>query len=134
MTTPRISLTATLLAAGATLLGCLLPLPTGPWLLASGAALLPVALMVHAARRHGATRGARYVFLALTLLLAGTLTALILLHGAGTTGSTSLLLQLLGLWLLPLLLTGIGYAATFAPAKCPPRTPPEDAPPEKRRP
>lgn len=113
---PGIVRVATPLAAGAVLLGCLLPPPAGPWLLAAGAALLPVALMAVAARCHGTTRRVRLVFLALALLLAGTLALLIRFHGAGTTGASGLLLQLLGLWFLPLLLSGLGYAVTFAPS------------------
>lgn len=125
---------ATLLAGVAVLLGCLLPSPAGPWLLAAGATLLPVALIAHAVRRHGATRGARLVFLALAILLGGTLAVLLRRHGAGTTGTSGLLLQLLGLWFLPLLLTGLGYAATFSPAPSPPRTPREAATAEDRLP
>lgn len=103
---------ATLLAAVAVLLGCILASPAGSWLLTAGAALLPVSLMAHAVRRHGATRGARYVLLALAILLGGTLTVLLRGHIAGATG---LPLLLLGLWFLPLLLTGLGYAVTFVP-------------------
>lgn len=106
---------ATLLSAVAVLLGCILASPAGPWLLTAGAALLPVALMAHAVRRHGPARGARYVLLALAILLGGTLTVLLRRHITGATGATGLPLLLLGLWFLPLLLTGLGYAATFVP-------------------
>lgn len=106
---------ATLLAAVAALLGCILAPPAGPWLLTAGAALLPVALMAHAVRRQGATRSARYVLLALAILLGGTLTVLLRGHTTGATTATGLPLLLLGLWFLPLLLTGLGYAVTFAP-------------------
>lgn len=106
---------ATLLAAVAVLLGCILASPAGSWLLTAGAALLPVSLMAHAVRRHGATRGARYVLLALAILLGGTLTVLLRRHTIGGTATTGLPLLLLGLWFLPLLLTGLGYAVTFVP-------------------
>lgn len=112
---PAIARAATSLAAGAVLLGCLLPPPAGLWLLAAGAALLPSGLMALAAERRRVMRRARLVFLVLTIFLGGTLAALIRWHVAGAAGSAALLLQLLGLWFLPLLLTGLGYAATFAP-------------------
>lgn len=109
------------LAAGAVFLGCLLPGQTGTWSLAVGAALLPVALIALGAKtRERSAAGFRVVLAVLTLLVLGTLGALILLHRAGRTGATGLLLLLSGIWLLPLILTGLGHALTYPPT--PPRT------------
>lgn len=106
------------LAAAAVLLGCLLPGGVGTWSLAGGAALLPVALIVlGAGAKERAAGRIRLVPAALALTLLGTLAALIVLHRAGRAGDTGLLLLLTGIWLLPLILTGLGHALTFPTAR-----------------
>ncbi len=97
------------------LAGCLLPGPPGTWLLAIGAALLPAALIALGVRAKERSAGSvRLLLAALTLLLFGTLGALIQLHRADRAGAIGLLLLLAGIWFLPLLLTGIGHAVTFS--------------------
>lgn len=106
------------LAAVAVLLGCLLPGEVGTWSLAGGAALLPTALIVlGAGAKERALRRFRLVPAALALTLLGTLATLIVLHRTDRAGDAGLVLLLAGIWLLPLILTGLGHALTFPTAR-----------------
>lgn len=76
---------------------------------AAATVLIPVALIALGAARGGRLgRPLALVLGALALLLGGTLAALFVVHGAAATA-----VLFAGVWLLPLVLVGVGYALTF---------------------
>lgn len=90
-----------------------------PELFAFVAGIFPVALIALGSSRRGRLGPMAWVLLALGVILEGTIIALLLLRGTVLTGPAWLGLprvaavQLLGLFVLPLLVTGFGYAWTF---------------------
>lgn len=115
------------LAAGspAVLAASLVPGRAATWAFALLAGAFPVALMALGTSRGRADRPGRRsgaparVLLALLVVLEGTAAGILLLAGApaGAPGLAGLplatVVQLLGLWLLPLPLATLGYALTF---------------------
>ncbi len=117
MTAKRVSLIllgVSSLVALATFVGLLSPV-----LFALVAGLFPVALIGLGASRKGRLGPMVWVVLALAVILEGTILGLLLLRGTVLTGPAWLglprvaALQLLGLFVLPLVVTGFGYAWTF---------------------
>jgi hypothetical protein len=87
------------------------------WPVAFGCALLPTALILLGTVRRGvAAKWLRFGILLLFLVLVGVFGALLVLAGndpAGAHATIRLLLQLGGLWLATLVLTGLVFPATF---------------------
>lgn len=113
----RLALILTLFGCLSLLTGFFVPAETAGWLLAFGCALLPVALILLGTIRRGVrARRLRLGILLLFLVLAGVLGALLVLardDPAGAHATARLLLQLGGLWLATLILTGIVFPLTF---------------------
>jgi len=113
----RFALLLSILAWLALLGGFLVPGVVADWLLALGCALLPAALILLGSWRADVkARGLRFGILLLFLLLAGVLSALLIWRAHDPTGVQAvgrLLLQLCGLWLATLVLTGIVFPLTF---------------------
>jgi hypothetical protein len=105
-------------AAGGLLVGFLLG-ERGVWIVALSAGALIGGLIVLAVAGERRRRRATAVAVALGLLVAGSLAALLALAGRLGTApwplGVPLALWILfgGLWLVPLALTGLGYAASF---------------------
>lgn len=118
-------------AAGGLLLGFLLG-DRGVWIVALSAGVLVAGLIVLAVAGERRRRRAAVLAAALGGLVAGSLAALLALSGRLATApwplGVPLALWILfgGLWLVPLVLTGLGFAWSFdVPAADPP--PPESA-------
>ncbi|HEX2162943.1 MAG TPA: hypothetical protein VHM02_03235 [Thermoanaerobaculia bacterium] len=105
-------------AAGGVLVGLLLG-ERGAWIVALAAGVLTAGLIVLAVDGERWRRRATRVAAALGVLVAGSLAALLALAGrlaeSPWPGGVPLALWVLfgGLWLLPLALTGLGYALSF---------------------
>jgi hypothetical protein len=118
-------------AAGGVLVGFLLG-ERGVWIVALSAAALIAGLIVLAVAGERRRGRATAVAVALGLVIAGSLAALLALAGRLGTAPWPLGVPLAlwvlfgGLWLVPLALTGLGYAFSFEPP--PPAGPPSEPP------
>lgn len=96
------------------LLGLLVGGGFGAWALGLAAAVMPVGLMLlGAARRGRVDRGTAAVLAATAVALLASFVALLVLAGGPRAVPASLLVLFAGVWLLPLLVVGVGYAVTF---------------------
>ena len=127
-------------AAGGLLVGFLLG-DRGVWIVALSAGALIVGLIVLATAGEPRRRRAAAVAAALGLLVAGSLAALLALSGRLATASWPLGVPLAlwvlfgGLWLVPLVLTGLGFAWSFDGERAASeRAVPERAPGERSAP
>lgn len=131
--TERLALAFLAAASPALLAASLLPGPSAAWAFALLGAAFPVALMALGAFRPGPGPGRRparwgatgWLLVALLLVLEATAAGILLLAGipAGASGATAspgagglplaTVIQVVGLWLLPLPLATLGYALTF---------------------
>lgn len=113
----RLTLLLSILACVALLVGFFVPGVAAGWLLTLGCALLPVALISLGSLRAGiSARRLRVGIWLLFLVLAGVLSALLIWRAHDPTGvhaTGRLLLQLCGLWLATLVLTGVVFPLTF---------------------
>jgi len=114
---PALALVAA--ASFATLVALLLPGPAADWTFALATTLLPVALMALGARSRRGIGPARWALVVLFAVLAVSVGVILALAGRPAGGPTVLgfpfaaLVQVVGLWLLPLPLATLTYALTF---------------------
>lgn len=115
----RVALDALTLTSLALVVGFVVPLPHGDLLFALAVIICPMALIALGAARRGRLGPLAWILLALGVVLGVTILALLGLRGRVVDGPwlfglpAGLALQLLGLFIVPLLITGFGYAWTF---------------------
>lgn len=117
--TRRLSLITLGVTAPLVLLTFLIPFPGGELVFGLAVVLFPVALMALGASRQGSTGPVTWPLLGLLMVLVVVVVGMFVVRGQVTDGPwwgglpAGAALQLYGLFLLPLLISSLGYARTF---------------------
>lgn len=108
----RLALVLLTAASATTLLGSVVDAPWTPKIFAAAVVVFPIALMLLGAGRSARRSGVRWTLGLLLLLLGASMAGLFWAHARGQ-GVIGVLILVVGLFVLPLLVSTLGFAATY---------------------